>query len=90
MVDAVSMPTPTRIYDSTRARAEKSIHIVVARSEITTCMCASVVMSKELRRVCTLIDLVIHSSFEHTPAAFTNRTALNGRFFLQDSLLETP
>ena len=47
-VDAVSKPTPRPPRNSIRARAEKCLHIVDAREEITTSTCMIVVVKVEL------------------------------------------
>ena len=48
VVDAVPKPTPRPPRNSIRARAEKCLHIVDAREEITTSTCMIVVVSVEL------------------------------------------
>ena len=65
---------------------EMCLFILDACEKMARCTCEPVVAGKDLRGVCTRIDLVFSYSIDATNCLFTESDALRSRFFLPDPL----
>ena len=86
MVGTVLMPTLSPPRSPIRALDEMCLFILDACEKMARCTCEPVVAGKDLRGVCTRIDLVFSYSIDATNCLFTESDALRSRFFLPDPL----
>ena len=78
--DADSLATP---QPDPRSRRDVPLHPRRFGEKMARCTCEPVVAGKDLRGVCTRIDLVFSYSIDATNCLFTESDALRSRFFYQ-------